>query len=95
MKGLCGYGRYDDDPAHVGCPRAKSDMTPCIARDGALALADELCCVGCGQLPTTLLREIQAAGVRLPDDVARRAADAAADCLRDLVRVATEPQAAS
>lgn len=46
-KGLLGYGRYDDDPSHVGCPQARSDMTPCVARDGRTA--DEAgVCVGCG-----------------------------------------------
>jgi hypothetical protein len=40
--GPCGYGRYNDDPEHVGCPRARSDMTPCIARDGCSALADDV-----------------------------------------------------
>jgi len=54
-KGPLGYGRYDDDPEHVGCPRAKSDMTPCAARDGNLALGGGTC-VGCGADPATLLR---------------------------------------
>ena len=40
-KGICGYGRYDDDPNCVGCPRARSDMTPCIARDGHLLESTE------------------------------------------------------
>jgi len=30
------------------CPREKSYMTPCVARDGHLALADNNACVGCG-----------------------------------------------
>jgi uncharacterized metal-binding protein len=30
------------------CPHAKSDMTPCVARDGATALTVDGCCVGCG-----------------------------------------------
>ena len=35
---------------HITCPRAKTDMTPCIARDGHLALDDppNEVCVGCG-----------------------------------------------
>jgi hypothetical protein len=35
----------------LSCPREKSDMTPCIARDGGLAVADGFSlgvCVGCG-----------------------------------------------
>jgi len=50
-----GYGRYGDDQDHVGCPRAQSDMTPCVARDGDLATADDGVCVGCGRPPAELL----------------------------------------
>lgn len=53
-----GYGRYDDDPTHVGCPRAKSDMTPCAARDGYLAVDDSNVCVGCDRNPANLLKEL-------------------------------------
>jgi hypothetical protein len=55
MKGILGYGRYDSDPNYVGCPRAKTDMTPCVARDGRLACADNGVCVGCGEHPADLL----------------------------------------
>lgn len=58
MKGILGYGRYDDDSEFVGCPRAKSDMTPCVARDGDLAQADAGICVGCERTPATLLQEL-------------------------------------
>jgi hypothetical protein len=58
MKGPLGYGRYDDDLGHVGCPRARSDMTPCVARDGELACADDGRCVGCGSHPAALLAEL-------------------------------------
>jgi hypothetical protein len=37
------------------CPREKSYMTPCVARDGALAVADGGLCVGCGSNPIELL----------------------------------------
>lgn len=57
-KGPLGYGRYADDPGHVGCPRAKSDMTPCVARDGKLACADDGVCVACGAHPADLLKEL-------------------------------------
>ena len=30
------------------CPREKSDMTPCVARDGDIAMTDDGKCVGCG-----------------------------------------------
>lgn len=29
------------------CPREKSEMTPCVARDGSLAVTDDGKCVGC------------------------------------------------
>lgn len=37
MKKVGGYARYTDDPTYVGCPRATTDMTPCVARDGSLS----------------------------------------------------------
>jgi hypothetical protein len=55
-KGLAGYGRYDDD--HIGCPRAATDMTPCVARDGIDATDVDGLCVGCGEHPVTLLTEL-------------------------------------
>lgn len=60
MKGPAGYGRYDDDPKTVGCPWAKSDMTPCLARDGHLALSSGQgrVCVGCGNKPTFLIGDL-------------------------------------
>jgi hypothetical protein len=57
-RGIGGYGRYDSDPDHIGCPRAHSDMTPCIARDGHLALADDGRCVGCNGDAADLLRDL-------------------------------------
>ena len=74
-----GYGRYKDDPEHVGCPRANSDMTPCIARDGSPAM-DDLAgdCVGCGILATTALRELRhevTGKSRAPVVIPRHAAD--------------------
>lgn len=53
-----GYGRYKDDPNHIGCPRAKTDMTPCVARDGKPACADDGVCVGCGEHPADLLTDL-------------------------------------
>lgn len=58
MKTVGGYGRYDDDPETVGCPRARNDMTPCAARDGDLACLDDGSCVGCEQHPAHLLKEL-------------------------------------
>lgn len=55
-KGLLSYGRYPD--GHIGCPRAKTDMTPCVARDGTLAQGGDVAsgpCVGCGEEPADLL----------------------------------------
>lgn len=46
----------------VDCPRAKTWMTPCIARDGATALDDPHAiqpeCVGCGADPRELLFDL-------------------------------------
>jgi hypothetical protein len=53
-----GYGRYDDEPKQVECPRAKSDMTPCVARDGKSACLDDGRCVGCERYSATLLKEL-------------------------------------
>lgn len=92
-KGIAGYGRYDSDPQWVGCPRARSDMTPCIARDGHLALADDYLCVGCGERAEGLDGLLQA----LRHEVTGKSpapvtiAGHAADKLRDLVRQVTEP----
>jgi hypothetical protein len=58
-KDLLGYGRYDDDPNAVDCPRAKTDMTPCVARDGNIATFTEYgLCVGCDYHPADLLTEL-------------------------------------
>lgn len=88
--GPCGYGRYNDDPNHVGCPRAASDMTPCIARDGRLALADDDTCVGCGSEPWPLLVAVKRA-VKLTPPSKSQAPDHFADQLAKVVRRVTEP----
>ena len=61
-RGVAGYGRYDDDRKTVGCPWAKSDMTPCLARDGHLALGGEpaVYCVGCGNTVLYLIYDLAA-----------------------------------
>ena len=43
---------------YLYCPRAKSDMTPCAARDGSTAVTDDGHCVGCGEHSADLLKEI-------------------------------------
>lgn len=57
-KRIEGYGRYDDDPSHIGCPRARTDMTPCVARDGIAACGDNYRCIGCQRHPAELLTEL-------------------------------------
>lgn len=57
MRGLLGYGLYDDDPDRVGCPRAQTDMTPCVARD-EYAVANDGRCIGCGERAEVLLRAL-------------------------------------
>jgi hypothetical protein len=91
-RGPLGYGRYNDDPSHVGCPRAHSDMTPCIARDGHTALADDGKCVGCHDGdPLKLYAELLAAtGTAIRDDPGQtNSREKVADDLRDLVREVT------
>ena len=39
----------------IRCPRARSSMTPCVAKDGSCAAADDGTCVGCGQLCREIL----------------------------------------
>jgi hypothetical protein len=48
--------------SELQCPREKTSMTPCVARDGHLAVLDEGTCVGCGQLPSDLLAAEKARG---------------------------------
>lgn len=42
----------------IDCPRARTWMTPCIARDGRTALDDSARCVGCGSRPRALLLDL-------------------------------------
>lgn len=89
---ILGYGRYADDPEHVGCPRAGSDMTPCVARDGHTACEDEpeALCVGCGSSPNALLDALQSELGREITSPLSPTRSAAADELRALVREATQ-----
>jgi hypothetical protein len=94
MKGPAGYGRYDDDPEYVGCPWARSDMTPCIARDGDLALTSGLdaMCAGCRQTPEYLVEDL-AQGYP-PAESLKASSTGPADAANEfalLVRAATEP----
>ena len=93
MKGPAGYGRYDDDPAYVGCPWARSDMSPCIARDGAAALSPDAdpVCVGCANDPAFLMQDLAAeyppaAGIPSAGEPVELAA-----LFASAVREATEP----
>lgn len=96
-RGPAGYGRYDDDPAHVGCPWAGSDMSPCVARDGRLGLHDcdlddePAVCAGCWNTPEFLAEDL---GEEYGPARALRAAGdpvTLADELAAMVREATEP----
>ena len=93
VKGPAGYGRYDDDPQHIGCPWAKSDMTPCIARDGRLALIGNppARCFGCAHTPEYLIDDL--AGAYEPARALLVSGDliALADEFAIAVREATEP----
>jgi len=46
------------DRTEVQCPREKTFMTPCVARDGGTAVADDGVCVGCGISPASELERI-------------------------------------
>lgn len=54
------------------CPHAKSDMTPCVLKDGAICFAmdsmNRPICVGCERTPEQL-------GVDTPADWAKQVAD--------------------
>lgn len=43
------------DWTEVKCPREGSYMSPCVARNGGLAVADVGVCVYCGATPSELL----------------------------------------
>jgi hypothetical protein len=94
--GPCGYGRYDDDTSWIGCPRAKTDMTPCIARDGHTAMTANLICAGCRGRPGELIRELADAGIEpavefIKPRSIRPSAATVADKLAEIVRDCTEP----
>lgn len=95
--GPAGYGRYDDDPEAVGCPRARSYRSKCVARQGRQALdpspaGEDLICHGCAhtvfEMTEELAREYPpAAGLDVLGDQA-----ALADEFALMVREATEPR---
>lgn len=97
-RGTAGYGRYDSDPEHVGCPWAlasrRTSESPCIARDGKLGMLGGRC-ASCGKGLLSLFEDLaddyppaDAVLDGPPLDDAR-----AADAFRDLVRQATAPLA--
>ena len=78
----------------IDCPRARTDMTPCVARDGATATSDDRgaypTCVGCDADPRELLHDLgeryaPARGYRQTVD-----RDACADRLREMVAAYVE-----
>jgi hypothetical protein len=92
-KGPAGYGRYDDDPARVGCPWARSPRSACVARDGQLALfsgADPVC-RGCANSPETLAEELAAEYGPAGSLLAGGDPVTMADEFASMVREATEP----
>ena len=93
VKGPAGYGRYDDAPDWVGCPFEKSAWSPCLARDGHLALAGDPpdACACCAHTPEYLAGDLAEAY-----EPARRLLDTGdpvtlADQFAAMVREATEP----
>ena len=91
MKGPGGYGRYDDDPAYVGCPWAKSDMSPCVARDGRLALDVEDLCAGCANSPEYLAQDLAESYEPARELLARGDPVTLAGDVAVMVREMTEP----
>ena len=95
--GPAGYGRYDDDPQAVGCPRARSPRSRCVARDGRQALdyapaGEDLLCHGCAHELIGLIEELAAgyppaAGLDVLGEQ-----EALADDFALMVREATEPR---
>lgn len=70
----------------IGCPRAKTWMTPCISRDGSTALDNTGACVGCGEEPWALLLDL---GRRYPparEYFGMTSPDQCADVLTKMVR---------
>jgi hypothetical protein len=47
--------RVGASAAGIVCPRERSGMAPCVARDGDCAMTEEGCCVGCGVSVAELL----------------------------------------
>jgi len=96
VKGPAGYGRYDDDPRHVACPRARSSRSRCVARDGRTALDDapageDRFCHACANDLQTLVEDLTAgyppaAGLPVLSDQ-----ETLADEFALMVREATEP----
>jgi len=93
MKGPAGYGRYNDDPKYIACPWAKSDMSPCIARDGRLALSSGMSqvCVGCGHTPAHQVRDLASEYEPARKQRVDGDPDELASKFKTLVRQATEP----
>lgn len=70
----------------IDCPRAKTWMTPCIARDGSSALADDDVCVGCGIHPLSAIDDLRSRpGYVMSRSIQIVNMDDAANALRDLV----------
>lgn len=74
---------------NIDCPHAKTWMTPCVARDGALAVSDppNAVCVGCGHDPWKLQAELarRYEPARLPKGKPHADRLIDADRFRDLV----------
>lgn len=51
------FERTSIQPKELSCPREESFMTPCVARDGDLAMTEDKVCVGCGACVIELLND--------------------------------------
>ena len=91
MKGPAGYGRYDNDSAHVGCPWARSSRSKCVARAGREALDAGDLCKGCANTPEYLVQDLAEEYDPARELLARGDPVTLADDFAAMVREMTEP----
>jgi hypothetical protein len=72
------------DRDEINCPRAKTWMTPCIARDGHTAL-DGARCVGCGTKAVQALKDLSERYEPARRYLQTKDPDTAADRLTEMV----------
>ena len=56
MKTIQQYSSHQD--GRLACPHARTECAPCAARDGDTAVSIVGLCIGCGQSPADLLKDL-------------------------------------